>query len=279
MAIRIVTDSSSDLPPELADQWNIAVVPCNVVIGDVSYRDGVDLMPEEFFQRLPNSSRLPTTSQPTVSDFQPVYQELLEQGHQVISIHVSGRLSGTVNSAAQAKAALGESSPVEIIDSQLASIALGLVALRAARLASQGESYLEVSEEVRQILPLTQCILALDTLEYLQKGGRIGKAQAFVGSMLSVKPILKLERGEVQPLERPRNLNRASRRLADLARQYAPLQQLAVIYSTEPERAADLKASLADLVPESETVTARFGPALGTYVGPRAFGLALTSAA
>lgn len=278
MAIRIVTDSSSDLPPALAEQWNITVVPCNVVIDDVNYKDGVDLMPDEFFRRLPGAARLPTTSQPTVSDFQPVYQRLVGQGHQVISIHVSGKLSGTINSAAQASAALGESAPVEVIDSQLASIALGLVALRAARLASEGASYPEVAERVRERLPRTQCILALDTLEYLQKGGRIGKAQAFLGSVLSVKPILKLEDGEVQPLERPRNLDRASSRLADLARGYAPLQQLAVIYSTEPERAAMLRDSLADLVPESEIVTARFGPTLGTYVGPRAFGLGLTSA-
>jgi DegV family protein with EDD domain len=279
MAIRIVTDSASDLPRELADQWNITVVPCNVVIDDVNYKDGVEIMPDEFFQRLASARRLPSTSQPTVADFQPVYQQLLDEGHQVISIHIARKLSGTVNSAEQAKASLGDAAPVEVIDSQLASVALSLVTLRAAQLASEAESYKEVAQQVRQGLPQTQCFVAVDTLEYLQKGGRIGKAQAFVGSMLSVKPILKVENGEVHPLERPRNLNRAARRVADLAREHAPFQQLGVIYSTEQQRAAELRDSLADLIPESEIITARFGPALGTYVGPRAFGLALTSAA
>ena len=279
MAVRIVTDSASDIPPELAEQLNITVVPCNVVIDDVTYKDGVDIQPEEFFQRLTSASRLPTTSQPTAADFEPVYRRLLDEGHQVISIHVSGKVSGTINSADQAKAALGEGAPVTIVDSQMASIGLGLVAARAARMATESDSYDELPAQIRRRLSETQCMIALDTLEYLQKGGRIGKAQAFLGSLLSVKPMLTMEDGEVHPLERARNLDRASRRLMDLARERAPLQQLAVIYSTEPERAENLRRNLADLlVPEAQPITARFGPTLGTYVGPRAFGLALTSA-
>ena len=278
MAIRIVTDSASDIPSELADQLDITVIPCNVVIDDVTYKDGVDLQPDEFFERLSSASRLPTTSQPTAADFEPVYRKLLDEGHQVISIHVSGKLSGTLNSADQAKASLEEGAPVAIIDSQMASIGLGLTAVRAARMATEADSYDELAAQIRRRLTETQCIIALDTLEYLQKGGRIGKAQAFVGSLLSVKPILTMEDGEVHPLERARNLDRASRRLMDLARARAPLQQLAVIYSTDPARAENLRRNLANLlVPDAQPITARFGPTLGTYVGPGAFGLALTS--
>ena len=127
MSVRIVTDSSSDLPPQLAERWNITVVPCYVVIDDQSYRDGIDISSDEFYRRLTSEQRLPTTAQPTVADFQSVYQDLLNQGHQVVSIHISGKLSGTLSSAQQARTALGNSdaSRIEIVDSQLASIPLG----------------------------------------------------------------------------------------------------------------------------------------------------------
>jgi DegV family protein with EDD domain len=278
MSIRVVTDSSADLPADLLQKWDIVVVPCYVMVDDVTYKDGVDLTAEEFYGSLVSSVRTPTTAQPSPADFQAVYQDLLEQGHEIVSIHVSGKLSGTVNSAQQARAALGDSAPVEVVDSQMASLGMGLVVLDAARRASEAASHLELAQEVRECLPQTQCIFVLDTLEYLQKGGRIGKAQAFVGSVLSVKPILKLQDGEVHPVERPRNLERGIRRLAELAREYAPLRQLGVIYSTDPERAAELKRTLSDLLPQDKIVTSRFGPALGTYVGPRALGIALTRA-
>lgn len=278
MATRIVTDSSADLPPELAQRWDITVIPCNIVADDVNYKDGVDLLPDEFYRRLVSSSRLPTTSQPSVADFQEVYRNLLGQGHHIISIHVSGKLSGTLNSAEQARVLLGHSVPVEIIDSQLASIGLGLVVLAATRLAQGAMTYQQVAEQVRRDLPRTRVFLLLDTLEYLQKGGRIGKAQAFVGSLLSVKPILTLQDGEVHPVERPRNRERALRRLVELLRELAPARQLAVVHSTEPDQAAELRRQLADLLPEDQIIVSRFGATLGTYVGPKALGVALTSA-
>lgn len=278
MSIRVVTDSSADLPPDLAQKWGVVVVPCYVMVDDVTYRDGVDISAEEFYGRLVSSQRTPTTAQPSPADFQSVYQELLDQGHEIVSIHVSGKLSGTVNSAQQARAALGEAAPIEVVDSRMASLGMGLVVLVAARQAREAASCQELAQEVRSALPQTQCIILLDTLEYLQKGGRIGKAQAFMGSVLSVKPILKLLEGEVHPLERPRNLERGIRRIAELAQEYAPVQRLGVIYSTDPDRAAELKESLADLLPPEQIVTSRFGPTLGTYVGPKALGIALTSA-
>ena len=280
MAIRIVTDSSSDLPPHLAEQWNITVVPCYVVIDDRSYLDGVDISAEEFYSQLASSQRLPTTAQPTAADFQSVYRELLDQGHEVVSVHISGKLSGTLNSANQALTALGDSdaSRIEIVDSQLASIPLGLVAIAAAQMAEGNDSHQQVAEQVRCGLSLTHGYFALDTLEYLQKGGRIGKAQAFVGSVLNVKPILTLRDGEAHPVERLRNRDRAVRRLIELSQGLAPLRQLAVIYSTEAEQAEFLMSSLSGLVPADQLVAARFGPTLGTYLGPRAVGVALTRA-
>ncbi len=278
MAIRIVTDSTSDLPPALAEQLGVTVVPANVVIDDVNYRDGIDLTADEFYQRLVACPRLPTTSQPSVGTFQAAYQEILEQGDEIVSIHVSSKLSGTVNSAEQAKASLGDSVPIEVVDSHSASIAVTLKVLGAVDAARQSSSHREVADEVRRDLSRTTAVFALDTLEYLQKGGRVGKAQAFVGSLLSVKPILTLVDGEVHPLERPRNHQRAMRRLIELTREKGQPVRLGVIYSTEQEWATEIRSSLSDLLPEEEIVTARFGPALGTYVGPRAVGVALTVA-
>ncbi len=276
MAIRVVTDSTSDLPAELAQRWHITVLPCYVIQGDVTYKDGVDLSHDQFYRLLTSGSRPPTTAQPSTADFQQVYQELLDQGHQIISIHVSGKLSGTLNSAEQAKASLAEAAPIEIIDSQLASIPLGLAVVAAAEQAEQADSYQQVAGKVRQDLPLTHCFFLLDTLEYLQKGGRIGRAQAFLGSMLSVKPILKLQEGEAHPVERPRTWDRGVRRMLELVRELAPVRKLAVIHSTDPERAAVLREQLSDLLPADQVISTRFGPTLGTYLGPNALGVALT---
>ena len=276
MAIRIVTDSSADLPAQLAQQRLITVLPCYVMIDDVSYKDGVDLSPDDFYQRLVSMARPPTTAQPSTADFQTVYAALLEEGHQILSIHVSGKLSGTLNAAEQAKTALGGDPPIRIIDSRLASIPLGLAALQAADAAQRTESLQELTQQVRLELPLNEAFFLLDTLEFLEKGGRVGKAQAFLGSILRVKPILRLSDGEVHPVERPRTQAKALARLLELAKQLGPAQRVAVIYSTEEEAARHLRRDLTDLAPEEDIIIARFGPTLGTYVGPGALGIALT---
>jgi DegV family protein with EDD domain len=279
MSVRIVTDSSADLPIDLVDQLQITVVPCYVVVDDQTFKDGIEIKPDDFYIRLQSDGRTPTTAQPTVADFQAVYQDLVGQGHQVISIHVSAKLSGTLNSAEQAKASLEDSLQVEIIDSKLASIALGLAVLDAAAMVAGGTDFQEVANKVRRDLGRHHGLFALDTLEYLKKGGRIGKAQAFMGSILSVKPILKLQDGEAHPVERPRNRERATRRLIELTQELGPVERLAVIHSTDPDRRALLKQELSGLLPAGQIIEARFGSTLGTYIGPDALGIAVTQAA
>ena len=275
MTVRIVTDSSADLPADLVQQHGITVLPCYVLVDDQTFKDGVEIKPDDFYRRLQADGRFPTTAQPTVADFQEVYRDLAGQGDQVLSIHVSGKLSGTLNSAEQAKVSLnGEE--IEIVDSQLASIPLGLAVLAAATTASEGGSLQEVAEKVRQGLSLHHGLFALDTLEYLHKGGRIGKARAFMGSVLHVKPILRLQDGEAHPVERPRNRERAMRRLVELASELAPVRRLAVIHSTDPDRMATLKRDLTGLLPADQIIEARFGSTLGTYIGPDALGVAVT---
>lgn len=276
MAIRVVTDSVSDLPPALAQANDITVIPCYVIIGNETYKDGVELSADRFYSRLPTLPRLPSTSQPTIADFQEIYQRLLDQGHQIVSIHVSATLSGTLNSAAQAKASLGDTLNIEIVDSQLASAPMALAVLDAARMARESNDLQEVVRQVRQSLPRNYGFVMVDTLEYLQKGGRIGKAQAFVGGMLKVKPILGIRDGEVFPIERPRNVERAKNRLVELAKELAPLRQVNISYSTDRVQALGIRAQLAELVAPENLVESRFGPVLGTYVGPNALGVAVT---
>jgi DegV family protein with EDD domain len=276
MTVRIVTDSSADLPADLVEKHNISVLPCYVVVDDQTFKDGVDIQPDEFYRRLQAEGRTPTTAQPTAADFLEVYRELVGNGDQVISIHVSGKLSGTLNSAEQAKGMLEGDPQIEIIDSRLASISLGLTVLDAAVVATEGGDYLEIADRVRQGLSSQHGLFALDTLEYLQKGGRIGKARAFMGSILHVKPILRLLDGEAHPVERPRNRDRAIRRLIELAGELAPVRRLAVIYSTDPEPLAAMKQELSVLLPADQIIEARFGSTLGTYIGPDALGVAIT---
>jgi len=279
MTVRIVTDSSADLPQNLIDQHDITVLPCYVVVDDQTYKDGIEIQADAFYARLQAEGRTPTTSQPTVADFQALYRDLVSQGHQVISIHVSAKLSGTLNSAEQAKASLVDSSQVEIIDSRLASIPLGLAVLDAASILETGAEFHQAADKIRQGLDRHHGLFALDTLEYLHKGGRIGKARAFMGSVLSVKPILRIQDGEAHPVERPRNRDQAIRRLVELAQDLAPVQRLAVIYSTDPERMATLKQDLTGLLPADQIIEARFGSTLGTYIGPDALGVAITQSA
>ena len=277
MAIKIVTDSVADLPAGLVEELDITVVACNVVLGDVNYKDGVDLGPDELYRRMAAGPGLPTTSQPSMAEFQSVYQELTANGDSIVSIHPSAKISGTFNSAQQARNSLGDAD-IHVIDSGMASIAEGLTVLTAAQLARDSGSAEEVAAQIEAGLSKTHAFFLLDTLEYLQKGGRIGKAQAFLGGVLSVKPILGMKDGEVHPVERPRSRQRGLRRLRELAAQMAPVRQLAVIYSTELQEAEDLKQGFSDLLPDDQIITARFGSALGVYVGPHAVGVALTQA-
>jgi DegV family protein with EDD domain len=279
MALRIVTDSAADLPPELAQQRNITVLPCYVIMGDISYKDGVDIEPGDFYNRLVSMGQPPTTAQPSAADFQTLYSDILNQGHEILSIHLSGRLSGTVDSANQARFALGGDAPIRVIDSALASIPMGLAVLAAADAAQGTESLEDLEATVLRQLPLNDAFFLLDTLEFLEKGGRIGKAQALLGSILKIKPILKLMDGEAYPVERPRTQTKGMTRLLELSKQLGPVQRVAIIYSTDQESALYLRRHLSSLAPEEEIIMARFGPALGTYVGPGALGIAVTQRA
>jgi DegV family protein with EDD domain len=279
VALRFVTDSTTDLPPGIAEQWNIQVVPLYVNFqgsdGSLeTLKDGVDIDHDSFYRRLGESTAQPTTSQPTVEDFLTVYRELTEEGHQVVSVHISSKLSGTINSATQAASQLGDGASTEVVDLGLASMAVGIALLAGVRAAEDGADLPQVVTEMRKAATETRIYFMVDTLEYLQKGGRIGKAQAFLGSLLSIKPILSMENGEIRPLERVRTRSKALSRLASLAQKMGTLSDLCVIHNTTPQDAQNLKEDLAHLAPPDRVFTSRLGPVIGAHVGPGTVGLA-----
>ncbi len=279
MAVRVVTDSTSDLPRDLAQGLDITVVPLNVHFGAQVYRDGVDMLPDEFYRRLMQSAEPPKTSAPSIGEFMEVYERLSKDAEGILSVHISSRVSGTMNAAGRAREQVSVGCPIEVLDTYQASMGVGLVALVAARLAKQGASFQEVVSAARQAASRCRCFALLDTLEYLQKGGRIGKAQAMVGSLLKVKPMVIVRDGEVHPLDRPRTRPKGLARLKEVARSFAPVEEMAVLYSTTPEDARQVARDLADLLPQGKTpYLARFGPVLGTYVGPGALGIGLLRA-
>ncbi len=276
MTIRIVTDSVSDLPSSVAGANEITVVPLYVVIGGETYRDGVDIDADRFYSLLEEVPSLPTTSQPSIADFQEVYRRLLDQGHRIVSIHVSAKLSGTLNSAAQARESLGAASEIEIVDSQLAGGAQALLAISAARWAREMSDHREVARRVERSVGQNHGFVVVDTLKYLAKGGRIGKAQAFLGGALQFKPILSIRDGEAHPVDRPRTRRRAMARIVEIVRELAPIRRMHVSYTTGREHALAIRHEVADLVEPERLIESRFGPVLGTHLGPNTIGVAVT---
>ena len=273
MTVRVITDSTADLPPEMAAELGIEVVPLNVHFGTDTFRDGIDLSADEFYERLVASPRPPTTSQPSVGAFLEVYQKALEGADGIVSVHISAKVSGTWNSSVQAREQLADPSQVEVVDTGQASMGLGWVAVAAAKAAQAGASLEEAAGVARSAAEQVRVLFLVDTLEYLQKGGRIGKAQAMFGSVLSIKPLLTIQEGEVHPLERVRTRGKGVARLVQLVQEAAPLQSMAVLYTTTEDEARALAERLAPCVPSGEVIVGRLGTVVGTYAGPGLLGV------
>lgn len=280
-AVRIVVDSTADIPPALAAELGIAVVPLTVRFGEESFRDGIDLTPAQFMARLTAGGALPTTAQPSPGDFLAVYRPLVTTGASVISLHLSSKLSGTYSSALVAARELADAGArVDVVDSGTITLACGLVALEAARAARDGADHDATLALIADLLQRTHLVAVLDTLEYLQRGGRIGRARALLGSLLSIKPMITVADGVVTPLEqvrtRQRALARTVERIAALAER-DPLR-LAILHAADEASAAELRERAAAVVPIDRIIVAEVGPVIATYTGPRAFGFAAVTA-
>ena len=274
MAVRVVTDSTSDISQEDAARWGITVVPLTIHFGTEALRDGVDIRPPEFFDRLVETKTLPKTSQPSAGVFLETYQRLAQETDQILSVHISGKLSGTLNSARAARDALGPRARVEVVDAETVSWPLGFAARSAAEAAAADASVEDCATAARDAVARTTLIFTLDTLEYLQRGGRIGRARAWIGGIFNIKPILTIKEGEIAPLERVRSRMRAEERLFELATAEAELERLAVCHSAMPDEVERWADRLRTTRPGVAVETAWLGPVVGVYAGPRTLGMA-----
>ena len=269
--VRIVTDSTADLTKEQQQAAGIDVVPLNVHFGDQVFRDHMDLTTEEFFRRLEASSQLPRTSQPSVGVFEEVYRNLRQNGDEIVSIHLSSKVSGTYNAALMAARAV-DPDAIEVVDSLSTSMALGFMALEGTRLAGAGRDRATVAARLRELVPKGRVICVVDTLTYLERGGRIGKARALLGSLLNVKPILQLHEGEVVPIGRARGRPQALNRLVELLERDGKVSQLAIMHGAAQADAERLRERVAATYPGLDILLTETGAVLGTHTGPGVIG-------
>ena len=278
-SVAVVTDSTATLPPELVERHGILVVPLYVVFG------GDRPVPETeitdypaFFEELRTAEKLPTTSQPSVGDFNAVFEPLLAEGHEIVSVHISGGLSGTPEAARQAKANLerdgGGGERIEVVDSTTAAGGLGFMALAAAHAAASGASPSEVVERVAEARQELKMWFAVDTLEFLKRGGRIGAASAWIGSTLRVKPILTVE-NEMVPVERVRTSSRAFERLLEYARQRheSGADAWSAQHINAPDQCARLVERGTEVFGRPPTLVSEIGPVLAAHTGPGLLGI------
>ncbi len=269
MTVKIVTDSTSDINSRLAQELGVTVVPLTVLFGHESFQDRVDITTDEFYRRLSQESIYPTTTQPAPGLFAEAYQNLLKGNNEILVITLSGRLSGTFRSAVNAVGMVEGKGRIEVIDTSLTAMSLGLTVISAAKMASQpGMTLQQLTQNVKEKLPHTNTLMAFDTLKYLAKGGRIGKAQGLLGSLLAVKPVLTLKDGEVAPMTRLRSMSSASDYLYNHIANMPKIEALAVEHATTPHEADILVARLGAIFPKENIYRSVVSPVLGTYMGP-----------
>jgi len=276
--IAVVTDSTTYMPADLAKKYNIAIGPQVLIWDNVTYKDGVDIDSEEFFTRLKTASTMPTTSQVAVVSFQEIFESLIKQDYEVIAILVSSKLSGTVQSATQAKDLMGAAGEkIHVVDSESVAMGLGFQALTIAR-AIEGGANLKDALALAKTLPdKTGVFFAVDTLEFLHRGGRIGGAQRFLGTMLNMKPILAIQDGRVEGIERIRTKSKAQARVLEMITEKVggrtPVR-LATLHANAEAEAKSLLEQGAKQLNAVETILTAVSPTVGTHAGPGTVGLA-----
>ena len=275
--IALVTDSTCYLPPELVQRYQITVAPLVLIWGSEAFEDGVDIQPAEFYARLKTATVMPTTSQVTIHKFTEIFQMLLDQDCQILAMLISEKLSGTINSAVQAKSLLPAGAPIEIFDSKATAMALGFQVLAVAKAIEQGASLPEALKVAEQAAKSTGVVFAVDTLEFLYRGGRIGGGARFLGTALNFKPILELRDGKVEALERVRTRSKSLDRLIELVEQQVggrtPLC-LASLNANVADEAHTLLEKAAAHLGAIEKYETELSPTIGTHAGPGTIGLA-----
>jgi len=268
MAVKIVTDSTADIPPGLAAELGIAVVPIYVRFRDRAYRDGVDITPDEFFRLLAESPHHPASSQPTPEDFENAYAAFCDDAEGIVSIHISSKISGTCNAAAIAAANLHPRCPIEVIDSGLNSAGLAIVVMEAARAAQAGSDYTAVLERTRAALRRTDMLGMFSTMKYLVRGGRVSRAIGMVAAIINVMPLLTFREGQIVRAGMVRSLSAGLDRLCSFVADKRDLAEVVIVHSAVSDRAETLRERLGGLFPKEQIPVFEMGAGLGVHGGP-----------
>ncbi len=278
MTVKIVTDTLSDITADLAAKLDVTVIPLYVRFGEEIYRDRIDITSEDFYRRLVNESKLPSTTQPSPNDFAEIYKKLAEETDEILVITISSKMSGTFQSAVQAKEAVRGKCKVEVVDSLQVAFAEGLVVISVVNAVKNGANLHEAADMAHSAMSRIHLVAYFDTLKYLAKGGRIGKASGLVGSLLSVKPMLTTKDGEMAPLTRVRSLSAGLDYLYNVVAGSSEIEALAVEHATSTAEADKLVERLGAIYPKEKIYRSVISPVIGTYSGPGAIALTVLEA-
>ncbi|MCX6004144.1 MAG: DegV family protein [Chloroflexi bacterium] len=268
MMVKVICDSTGDLTKDIVEKYGISIVPLNVLFGTESLRDGPDITPEQFYKRLVVDKLHPTTSAPAPGTFSELYTKLSKETDEIVVLTISSKISATYESALQAKELVGNICKIEVVDSLLTCGGLGLPALRAAQAAAKGVKLNEIVEMLKDVLPRTRAYMIFDTLEYLRKGGRIGAAQAFLGGMLKLNPIITLKDGLIHPVTRARSRAKAIDELVKLVIDTPKLEDVVIQDATTPDELEILADRISVKFPKEKLIRTKVGPAIGVHTGP-----------
>ncbi len=278
MTLRIVTDSTCDLPRDAIQALGITVVPLTILFGDEALLDGVDIQAEQFFRRIERDPDMPTTAQPSPALFTRAYQRLIEEGAtEILSIHLSGQLSGTMESARQGAQGV-EGARIEHLDSATVSLGLGIGVMEAAQAARAGVPLELVRAQAEDRFRRTHIFVTLDTLEFLRRGGRLTRGQEWIGTLLKVKPVLSVQGGEVVPVGRVRTRQRAIEDIIARCADLRPVEHLFVLHSTTPDEANYVRDRIAALDAGAPITVGRVTPVVGVHGGPGILGVGVVTA-
>jgi DegV family protein with EDD domain len=275
-SIKIVTDSACDIPAQVAQDLGIEVVPMHIQIGDQTFRAGSDITSEQFFPMLQDNRTKVTISAPPLVAFEQLYRRLALEYEYVFSIHMSSRLSNTYHTAQQARVRLPASATrTEILDSKLLSMSLGMVAIHAARAVRAGAGPAETAQLINLLIQHCHMVFFVDTIEYLEQGGRLSLATSVLGSMQRIKPLMLMDEGEIVPYERTRTRAKAIEGLYTFIEDFPRVREVVALYATTPEDVEKLLEKVDPIFPRGRVQIEQFGPSIGAYLGPGAMGVAV----
>lgn len=276
MNIRIVTDSTCDLPDQVVDQYKIEVIPLHINLDEKTFLDGVDLTRDEFYAQLPHYKPAPSTAAPSPEIFRQKYEQLVEEGAEtVFSIHISESLSATINSARMA-AEQFKRIPIIVLDSTQLSMGLGFIVEKAAQMAEAGQNFEKIQSSLQDLMKRTYVFASLETLEYLRRSGRMHFALARLGEILQIKPLLHMHLG-TPSAHRTRTQRRATERLFEWLNEYAPYERLAIVHAGVQEKAEAMRERIKEFLPNSDIPIVQITPVLGSHLGIGALGFACVS--